>query len=77
MPEWFIDATDILTTLLDDRARAHQIYLLSLCPAAKKAFWLCQRLVKKAVDKAKEAWINKVNGDAEHSRDGKLRWECI
>ena len=66
-PDWFSDATDIHTPLLDDKARIRQRYLLSLCPAAKKVFRLCQRLVKKAVDKAKEAWINKVIGDAEHS----------
>ena len=43
-----------------------------------KAFQLYQRLVKKAVDKlAKEAWINKMIGDAEHSEGGKLRWDCI
>jgi len=26
---------------------------------------------------AQEAWISKVIGDAEHSRDSKLRWDCI
>ena len=76
-PDWFIDATDVLASLLDDKARARQRYLWSLCSTAKKAFQLCQRLVKKAVDETKEAWINKVIGDAEHNRDGKLQWDCI
>ena len=49
----------------------------SLSSPAKKAFRLCQRLVKKAVDEAKEVWINKVIGNAEHSQDGKLQWDCI
>ena len=33
--------------------------------------------MKKAVDEAKEAWIGRVIRDAEHNRDGKLRWDCI
>ena len=33
--------------------------------------------MKRAVDEAKEAWISKVIGDAEHNQDGKLRWDCI
>ena len=33
--------------------------------------------MKKAVGKAKEVWINKVIGDAEHSQDGKLQWDSI
>ena len=78
---WFIDTTDVRARAhqkyLDDKARAHQKYLQSLCSTTKKAFQLYQRLVKKAVDKAKEAQINKTIGDVEHSEDGKLRWYCI
>ena len=56
--------------LLDDKARAHQRYLQTQCPSAKKGFRRCQRIVKKAVDEAKEIWISKVIGDVEYSRDG-------
>ena len=45
--------------------------------SAKKEFRQCQRLMKKAVDEAKEAWISKVIEDAEHSKDRKLQWDCI
>ena len=76
-PDWFIDATDILTPLLDDKAKARQKYLQVQSSSARSEFRLCQRLVKRAVDEAKEAWISKVIGDAEHNRDGKLRWDCI
>ena len=63
---------------MNDKAKAHQRFLQSLNTSTKKAFRLCQRLVKKAVDEATEAWINKVIGDAEHSsRDRKLWWDCI
>ena len=37
-PDWFIDATDVLAPLLDDKAKAHQRYLQSLSSSAKKAF---------------------------------------
>ena len=63
--------------MLDDKAKARQKYLQVQSSSAKCEFRLCQRLVKRAVDEAKEAWISKVIGDAEHNRDGKLRWDCI
>ena len=53
-PDWFIDATDILTPLLDDKARARQRYLQLQSSSAKRKFRLFQRLVKRAVDEAKE-----------------------
>ena len=70
---WFIDATDILRPLLDDKARARQRYLQLQSSSAKREFRFRQRLVKRAVDEAKEACISKVISDAEHCRDGKLR----
>ena len=76
-PDWFIDATDILRPLLDDKARARQRYLQLQNSSAKREFRFWQRLVKRAVDEAKEAWISRVISDAEHCRDGKLRWDCI
>jgi len=76
-PDWFIDATDVLAPLMDNKARARQRYLQLQSSSAKSEFRLCQRLVKRAVDEAKEAWISRVIRDAEHNRDGKLRWDCI
>ena len=76
-PDWFTDAIDKLTPLLDDKAKARQRYLQLQSSSAKREFRLCQRVVKRAVDEAKETWINKVIGDAERRRDGKLRWDCI
>ena len=73
-PDWFIDATDILRPLLDDKARARYRYLQLQNSSAKCEFWFRQRLVKRAVD---EARISKVISDAEHFRDWKLRWDCI
>ena len=76
-PDWFIDATDMLRPLLDDKARARQWYLQLQNSFAKLEFRFRQRLVKRAVDEAKEAWISKVISDAEHCHNGKLRWDCI
>ena len=73
-PDWFIDATDILRPL---KARACQRYLQLQNFSAKHEFWFQQRLINRAVDEAKEAWISKVISDAKHCRDGKLRWHCI
>ena len=53
----FINATDVLTPLLDNKAKAHQKYLQLQSASARREFRLCQRLVIKAVDEAKEAWI--------------------
>ena len=40
-PDWFIDATDILTPLLDDKARTRQRYLQLQSSSAKREFQLC------------------------------------
>ena len=53
--DWLIDATDVLIPLLDNKAKARQKYLQLQSASAKREFRLCQRLVKKAVDEAKEA----------------------
>ena len=76
-PDWLIDATDILRPLLDDKAGACQRYFQLQNSSAKREFRFRQRLVKRAVDEAKEAWISKGISDTEHCHDGKLRWDCI
>ena len=37
-PDWFVNAAGILDPLLDDKARAHQQFLQTQCPSAKKEF---------------------------------------
>jgi len=73
-PDWFIDATDVLAPLMDNKTKARQRHLQLQSSSAKREFRLCQRLVKRAVDEAKEAWISRVIRD---NRDGKLQWDCI
>ena len=41
------------------------VFLDTVSPSAKKEFRRCQRIVKKAVDEAKEIWISKVIDDVE------------
>jgi len=44
----------------------------------KKEFRHRQRIVKQAVDAAKEAWICKVAGEAEAAeKDSQRKWRCI
>ncbi len=47
--------------------------------AARKEFRQQQRMVKKAVDKAKEEWINRVSLECVDAavKDGKARWDSI
>jgi len=37
-PDWFIDATDLLTPLLDNKAKARQKYLQLQSASAKREF---------------------------------------
>ena len=55
---------------------AHARMLSSV--AAKREFRRCQRVVKRAVDKAKEEWIRKVATECEEVvKDGRTRWNSI
>ena len=46
--------------------------------AAKKEVRRHQRIVKKAVEEAKEAWINRVSKEADYAgKNGKQGWESI
>jgi len=58
---------DVLTPLLDNKAKARQKYLQLQSASTKPEFRLCKRLVKTVVDEAKEAWIGMVIRDAEHN----------
>ena len=63
----------LLLPLLDDKARARQQYLQLQNSSAKCEFWFWQRLIKRAMDEAKEAWTSMVIIDVKQCCDGKLR----
>ena len=73
-PDWFLDATDVLMPLVATKRRAHCRFLHDHNTSSKKEFRRHQRIVRKAVDEAKEAWINRVTREAELARkNGKQR----
>lgn len=77
-PEWFKESSDTLLPLVEAKNRAHQKVLQSNATADRKEFRRHQRLVKRAVDKAKEDWICRVAKEAEAAvKDGRTRWERI
>ena len=77
-PDWFMEAVDDLQPLLEQTNAAHRRFLQSGTPSSKKEFRHRQRVVKQAVDAAKEAWICKVAGEAEAAeKDSQRKWRCI
>ena len=64
-PDWFVEAADTLQPLLEEKNRAHKRWLQNGRPAEKRLFRQQQRLVKRAVDAAKEDWITKMVETAE------------
>ena len=77
-PDWFMEAVDDLQPLLEQKNVAHRRFLQSGTPSSKKEFRHRQRVVKQAVDAAKEAWICKVAGEAEAAeKDSQRKWRCI
>ena len=77
-PDWFVDSADTLQPLLDEKNAAYDRFLQAKSPSSKKEFRRHQRIVKRAVDTAKEDWICKVASDAEKAKkDGHQRWMCV
>ena len=77
-PDWFVEAADTLQPLLDAKKRSHDKVLQANNTVNRREFWKYQRIVKCAVDAAKEEWIRKLASIAEKARkDGKQRWTCI
>ena len=67
-----------MVPLIEAKNRAHQEALQSNTTADRKKFRRHQRLVKRAVDKAKEEWICRVAKEAEVAvKDGRIRWERV
>ena len=77
-PDWFVEAADTLQPLLDAKKRSHDKVLQANNNVNRREFQKHQRIVKCAVDAAKEEWISKLASVAEKARkDGKERWTCI
>ena len=77
-PDWFSVAIDTIMPLITAKREAHCRFLQTHTTAAKKEFRKHQRVVKKAVDEAKEMWISRVVKETECARkDGKQRWMCF
>ena len=73
-PDWFSDAIDTLMPLIIAKQRAYCKFLQSHTVEDKREFRPHQRVMKNAVDEAKEKWISRVIGEAECSvKDGKHR----
>ena len=77
-PDWFADSADTLQPLLDEKNAAYDRFLQAKSPSSNKEFRRHQRIMKCAVDTAKEDWICKVASDAEKAKkDGQQRWMCV
>ena len=77
-PDWFVEAADTLQPLLDAKKRSRDEVLQANNTVNRREIWKHQRIVKCAVDAAKEEWIRKLASIAEKARkDGKQRWTCI
>lgn len=77
-PEWFEESLETLMPLVEAKNRAHQRALQSNMTADRKEFRRHQRLVKRAVDKAKEDWICRIAKEAEAAvKDGRTRWDRV
>ncbi|XP_062515789.1 uncharacterized protein LOC134191212 [Corticium candelabrum] len=77
-PERFRESYDILIPLVEAKNRALQRALQSNTTVNQKEFKRQQRLMKRAVDKAKEDWICRVAKEAEVAvKDGHTSWDRI
>ena len=77
-PEWFEECSECLVPLIVAKNEAHLKALQSNTAADRKEFRKHQRIVKKAVEKAKEDWICRVAKEAEAAvKDGRARWDSI
>ena len=76
-PEWFLDAADTLQPVIDEKNATYTRYVQMNTVAAKKEFRRHQRVVKQAIDAAKEEWICRVSDDAEKAKkDGRQMDMC-
>jgi len=77
-PEWFEDSYSELKPLIDKKNDAYRKFLQVGTRSRRSAFKRLQQIVRKAVVKAKEDWVNKVATEGEAARrDGQARWGSI
>ena len=69
-PDWFVEAVDTLQPLLDAKKRSHDKVLQANNAVNRREFRKHQRIVKGAVDAAKEEWISNLANVAE--KEGKM-----
>ena len=74
-PDWFLESSDKLKPTIDTKNKARVRMLHSNTEANRKKFRSHQRLVKKAVDTAKEEWVAKAAKTT--SQRGGISWESI
>ena len=67
-PDWFVESADILQLLLDAKKRSHDKVLQANNTVNRREFRKHQRIVKCAVDAAKEEWIRKLASIVEKAR---------
>ena len=56
-PDWFVDSANTVQPLLDEKNAAYDRFLQAKSQSSKNEFRRHQRIVKRAVDTAKEDWI--------------------
>ena len=77
-PDWFVESTDTLLPLIEMKNEAQKRMLQNNSTANRKEFRRQQRVVKEAIQSAKEKWSLRVASEGEKaSKDGRTRWKCI
>ena len=77
-PDWFIENAETLKPLIESKNRAHNQIIRTNSVANRKEFRKQQKIVKSAVDKAKEEWIKRIASEGEKAKkDGRTRWDSI
>ena len=77
-PDWLLESMDVVMPLIEAKNAARRRLLQSNTQANRRDFRSHQRLVKKAVDAAKETWVCRIAQSAEKdSRRGRVCWKSI
>ena len=77
-PDWFQENAEYLKPIIESKNRAHNQMIRTNSVATRKEFRRQQRIVKSAVDRAKEEWIKRIASEGEKAKkDGRTRWESI
>ena len=77
-PDWFMESTNTLMPLIQKKNEAHERMLQNHSTKNRKEFHRQQRVVKEAVQAAKEKRILQVaSGGEKGGKDGHVRCTCI